>query len=50
VTITQRYGINQIPALLTIENGVVTAVRTGAASKAEMRHWLLMSIPSLRTE
>jgi thioredoxin 1 len=46
---TQRYKINQIPALITIENGVVTAVKTGAASKAEITQWLRTSIPSLRT-
>lgn len=38
--IAQRYKINQIPALVAIQNGAVTAVRTGAASKAELMQWI----------
>jgi thioredoxin 1 len=46
--ITQRYKINQIPALITIENNLVTSKRTGAASKAEILQWIRTAIPSLK--
>jgi len=46
----QRYRISQIPALMVIENGVVTSKRIGAGSKAEITQWMVQSIPSLRNE
>jgi thioredoxin 1 len=46
--VTQRYKVNQIPALLAIENGVVTSIKTGAARKAEILSWIDLSFPSLR--
>jgi len=46
--ITQRYRVSQIPALLVVENGVVTSKRIGAGSKAEIKQWMVQSIPSLR--
>jgi thioredoxin 1 len=46
--ITQRYKISQIPALLAIDSGVVTAIKIGAASKADVLSWIELSFPSLR--
>jgi thioredoxin 1 len=46
--ITQRYKVNQIPALITIEQGVVTAHRVGSGSKQEITKWMEQSIPILR--
>ncbi|SHH05747.1 thioredoxin family protein [Bradyrhizobium erythrophlei] len=43
--IAQRYKVNQIPALLVIDKGAVTAMRTGAASKAELLQWIKQAIP-----
>jgi thioredoxin 1 len=43
--VTQRYKVTQIPALLAIDNGVVTANRTGAASKAEIMQWIKTALP-----
>lgn len=36
----QRCKIKQIPALVLIENGTVTAMRTGASSKGELIEWI----------
>jgi thioredoxin 1 len=44
---SQRYKINQIPAIVAIEDGVVTGIKTGSASKADILQWLKMSISSL---
>ena len=46
--ITQRYKVNQIPALLALENGVVTSIKTGAAKKSEILSWIDLTFPSLR--
>ena len=46
--ITQRYKVNQIPALLAIENGIVTSIKTGAAKKSEILSWIDLAFPSLR--
>jgi thioredoxin 1 len=46
--IAQRYKVNQIPALLVVNKGAVTAMRTGAASKAEILQWIKQAIPELR--
>jgi thioredoxin 1 len=48
--ITQRYHLSQIPALLVVENGLVTAKRIGSASKAEIIQWMVQAIPSLRND
>ena len=47
--ITQRYKISQIPGLLAIENGIVTAIKTGAMRKQEILEWISMAFPSLRS-
>jgi thioredoxin 1 len=44
--VTQRYKVNQIPALLAIDKGVVTAMRTGAGSKAEILQWIKTALPA----
>ncbi|MEY9138522.1 thioredoxin 1 [Bradyrhizobium diazoefficiens] len=44
--VTQRYKVNQIPALLAIDKGVVTAMRTGAGSKAEILQWIKTALPT----
>ncbi|MGC0389317.1 thioredoxin family protein [Bradyrhizobium sp. USDA 241] len=44
--VAQRYKVNQIPALLAIDKGVVTAMRTGAASKAEILQWIKTALPA----
>jgi thioredoxin 1 len=46
--ITQRYKISQVPALLAIENGVVTSIKTGAASKQEVLKWIDLALPGVR--
>jgi thioredoxin 1 len=46
--ITQRYKISQVPALLAIDHGVVTSVKTGAASKQEILKWIDLALPSVR--
>jgi thioredoxin 1 len=46
--ITQRYKISQIPALLALENGIVTSIKTGAAKKSEILSWIDLAFPSLR--
>jgi thioredoxin 1 len=46
--ITQRYKISQIPALLAMEKGVVTAIKIGVASKSEVRSWIELAFPSMR--
>ncbi|UPT95404.1 thioredoxin family protein [Bradyrhizobium barranii subsp. apii] len=48
--ITQRYHISQIPALIVIENGLVTSKRLGSGSKQEIVQWMVQSIPSLRND
>ena len=45
--ITQRYKINQIPALVAIDGGIVTAVKTGAAKKSEVREWIDLALPTI---
>ena len=47
---TQRYHLSQIPALLVVENGVVTAKRIGSGSRQEIVQWMVQSIPSLRND
>jgi len=47
--ITHRYKISQIPGLLAIENGIVTAIKTGAMRKQEVLSWINMAFPSLRS-
>jgi thioredoxin 1 len=46
----QFYKVTQIPAMVAIERGVVTAKRIGVGSKAEIKQWMVQSIPSLRNE
>jgi thioredoxin 1 len=46
--ITQRYKINQVPALLAIDKGVVTSIKTGAASKQEILKWIDLALPGVR--
>ncbi|MEH2517466.1 thioredoxin 1 [Bradyrhizobium sp. AZCC 1610] len=46
--IAQRFKVTQIPALLAIDNGVVTAQKTGAAKKSEVLAWIDLALPSLR--
>lgn len=48
--IAQRYKINQIPALLAIERGVVTAIKTGASSKSEILEWINLALPGVKTK
>ena len=48
--ITQRYKVNQIPALLAIDKGVVTAQRTGSGSKAEILQWIKTALPDRERE
>jgi thioredoxin 1 len=47
--VTQRYKVNQIPALVAIDNGIVTAIKTGAAKKSEVLDWIKTAVPSLRS-
>ncbi|MGJ4953045.1 thioredoxin family protein [Bradyrhizobium sp. HKCCYLS20291] len=44
----QLYRVNQIPALLAIDKGVVTATRIGAGSKAEILQWIKTAIPGAK--
>jgi thioredoxin 1 len=46
--ITQRYKISQVPALVSIEKGVVTSIKTGAASKQEVLKWIDLALPGVR--
>jgi thioredoxin 1 len=48
--ITQRYKISQIPGLLAIEGGMVTAIKTGDTSKQEVLGWIKNAFPSLRSK
>jgi thioredoxin 1 len=44
----QFYKVSQVPALLAIEKGVVTSIKTGAARKSEILSWIDLAFPSLR--
>ncbi|GAB9153055.1 thioredoxin family protein [Bradyrhizobium diazoefficiens] len=46
--LAQRFKINQIPALVAIDNGMVTAVKTGAAKKSDILSWIDLALPSLQ--
>jgi thioredoxin 1 len=46
--ITQRYKISQVPALLALNKGVVTSIKTGAASKQEILKWIDLALPGVR--
>ncbi|MHC2552350.1 thioredoxin family protein [Bradyrhizobium elkanii] len=46
--LAQRFKINQIPALVAIDNGMVTAVKTGAAKKSDILSWIELALPSLQ--
>ncbi|WP_316200918.1 MULTISPECIES: thioredoxin family protein [unclassified Bradyrhizobium] len=44
----QLYRVNQIPALVAIDKGVVIANRVGAGSKAEIFQWIRTAIPGAK--
>ncbi|MGX9944883.1 thioredoxin family protein [Bradyrhizobium denitrificans] len=46
----QRYRVSQIPALLALDSGIVTGIRTGSGSKQEITQWMKQSIASLRND
>lgn len=46
--ITQRYKISQVPALLALDKGIVTSIKTGAASKQEILKWIDLALPGVR--
>jgi thioredoxin 1 len=46
--VAQLYRVTQIPALVAIDKGVVTATRVGAASKAEITQWITTALPGAK--
>lgn len=46
--LAQRFKISQIPALVAIDQGMVTAIKTGAAGKSDIVSWIELALPSLR--
>jgi len=48
VAATQRFKVGQVPALVAVEDGIVTSMKTGAAPKQEILKWVDLAFPGLR--
>jgi thioredoxin 1 len=46
---SQRYKISQVPALVALDKkGVITSIKTGAASRQEVLKWIDLALPGVR--
>lgn len=43
-----RYSVSQVPTLVAFDNGVVTAMRSGAAMKSQILSWIDSAFPGAR--
>lgn len=48
VSVTQRFKVGQVPALVAVKDGIVTSMKTGAAPRQEILKWIDQAFPGLR--